>query len=163
MAQASAGDGHGDQRDLPRCLTPELYAARPDYVDSLAEFVRSRPMPPVVDAFLRQSEAVLTHDVRAALALIQAPTLITFGRHDLVNVDPFRRRCVFSPMGSRAPSSLCSKTVRTPRSTRTLTGSTNRPWRSCSAIPGSGGGGARGQPHRQLPKGVRDYLQAGKA
>src|SRR3984885_16386988 len=29
---------------LPFCLTPELYAARPEYVDALADFVRSRPM-----------------------------------------------------------------------------------------------------------------------
>ncbi len=66
---------------LPWCFTPELYAARPEYIHSLAEFVRSRPMPSV-DAFLRQSEAVLTHDARPILASIQAPTLITFGRHD---------------------------------------------------------------------------------
>ena len=39
---------------FPWCFTPELYAARPEYIDSLADFVRSRPMPPV-DAFLRQS------------------------------------------------------------------------------------------------------------
>ncbi len=66
---------------LPWCLTPELYAARPEYVDSLADFVRSRPMPPV-DALMRQSEAVLAHDAREALGAISAPTLITFGRHD---------------------------------------------------------------------------------
>jgi 3-oxoadipate enol-lactonase len=66
---------------FPYCFTPELYAARPEYIESLAEFVRSRPMPPV-DAFLRQSQAVLTHDAREALGSIQAPTLITFGRHD---------------------------------------------------------------------------------
>jgi pimeloyl-ACP methyl ester carboxylesterase len=68
---------------FPWCFTPELYAARPQYIDSLADFVRSRPMPPV-DAFLRQSGAVLTHDAREALGSIQAPTLLTFGRHDLV-------------------------------------------------------------------------------
>jgi len=66
---------------FPWCLTPELYAARPEYVDSLADFVRSRPMPPV-DAFLRQSEAVLGHDALDLLGSITAPTLITFGRHD---------------------------------------------------------------------------------
>lgn len=66
---------------FPYCFTPELYAARPEYIDSLADFVRGRPMPPV-DAFLRQSGAVLAHDARAALPSIQAPTLITFGRHD---------------------------------------------------------------------------------
>ena len=66
---------------FPYCFTPELYAARPEYIDSLADFVRGRPMPPV-DAFLRQSGAVLAHDARTALPSIQAPTLITFGRHD---------------------------------------------------------------------------------
>ena len=38
---------------FPWCFTPEFYSARPDYIESLAEFVRGRPMPPV-DAFLRQ-------------------------------------------------------------------------------------------------------------
>jgi pimeloyl-ACP methyl ester carboxylesterase len=73
---------------LPFCLTPELYAARPEYVDALAEFVRSRPMPPV-DAFMRQSEAVLTHDATAVLDSIQAPTLISYGRHDIVTSTRF--------------------------------------------------------------------------
>jgi pimeloyl-ACP methyl ester carboxylesterase len=67
---------------FPWCFTPELYAARPEYIDSLADFVRSRPMPPV-DALLRQSGAVLAHDARAVLGSIQAPTLLTFGRHDM--------------------------------------------------------------------------------
>jgi pimeloyl-ACP methyl ester carboxylesterase len=67
---------------FPWCFTPELWAARPEYIDSLADFVRSRPMPPV-DAMLRQSGAVLAHDARAVLGSIQAPTLITFGRHDM--------------------------------------------------------------------------------
>ncbi|HEY7429357.1 MAG TPA: alpha/beta hydrolase [Streptosporangiaceae bacterium] len=67
---------------FPWCFTPELYASRPEYIDSLAEFVRGRPMPPV-DALLRQSGAVLAHDAREALPAIQAPTLVTFGEHDL--------------------------------------------------------------------------------
>jgi len=66
---------------FPWCFTPELYAAKPEYIDSLADFVRSRPMPPV-DAFLRQSGAVLAHDATGVLGLIKAPTQITFGRHD---------------------------------------------------------------------------------
>jgi 3-oxoadipate enol-lactonase len=67
---------------FPWCFTPELYAARPEYIQSLADFVRSRPMPPV-DAFLRQSGAVLGHDATAALNSITAPTLITFGARDM--------------------------------------------------------------------------------
>jgi 3-oxoadipate enol-lactonase len=73
---------------FPWCFTPELYAARPEYIDSLAEFVRSRPMPPV-DAFIRQSGAVLAHDATAVLGSVQAPTLITFGRHDMVTSTRF--------------------------------------------------------------------------
>src|SRR5215469_15269169 len=43
------------------CFTPELYAAKPDYIEALAAFVRSRPVQPL-EAFLRQSEAVIGHD-----------------------------------------------------------------------------------------------------
>jgi len=73
---------------FPWCFTPELYAERPEYIESLAEFVRGRPMPSV-EAFMRQSQAVLSHDARDALGSIQAPTLITFGRHDLVTSTRF--------------------------------------------------------------------------
>lgn len=76
------------QAILPWCLTPELYAARPEYVRSIADFVRSRPAQPV-SAFLSESGAVLTHDVEAQLSRIQAPTLLTFGRHDLLTSTRF--------------------------------------------------------------------------
>ena len=73
---------------FPWCFTPDLYAARPDYIQSLAQFVRSRPAQPLA-AFLQQSNAVITHDVEAQLGRIAAPTQITFGRHDLVTSTRF--------------------------------------------------------------------------
>ncbi len=73
---------------FPWCFTPELYAGKPDYVDSLAAFVRGRPAQPL-DAFLRQSDSVIRHDAESALASIRAPTQITFGRHDLVTSTRF--------------------------------------------------------------------------
>ena len=66
---------------FPWCFTPELYAEGPDYVESLAAFVRSRP-PQSVPDFIQQSNVVLAHDVEAHLGRIAAPTQITFGRHD---------------------------------------------------------------------------------
>ena len=36
---------------FPFCFTPELYAEKPDYIDQLAAFVRSRPQQPL-DAFM---------------------------------------------------------------------------------------------------------------
>jgi len=68
---------------FPWCLTPELYATQPDHIQALAAFVRSRPAQPV-DAFIRQTEAVLAHDVESQLGKITAPTQITFGRHDMI-------------------------------------------------------------------------------
>ena len=73
---------------FPWCFTPELYAARPEYINQLADFVRSRPMPDV-SALLRQSGAVLGHDATAMLGSITAPTLITFGEHDMVTSTRF--------------------------------------------------------------------------
>lgn len=86
--------GAGSVADLvvlgifPWCLTPELYAARPDYVASLADFVRSRPPQPI-EAFLRQSDAVMAHDAEAQLERIRTPTLITFGGRDQVTSTRF--------------------------------------------------------------------------
>jgi len=68
---------------FPWCFTPELYAARPDYVQSLGEFVRSRPAQPL-GAFIQQSSAVLVHDVEAQLGRITAATQITVGRTDML-------------------------------------------------------------------------------
>jgi pimeloyl-ACP methyl ester carboxylesterase len=73
---------------FPWCLTPDLYAANPDYIQSLAQFVRSRPPQSVAD-FVLQSNAVISHDVEKQLDRIGAPTQITFGRHDLVTSTRF--------------------------------------------------------------------------
>jgi hypothetical protein len=43
---------------FPWCFTPELYEARPEYIQTLADFVRSRPAQPL-EAFLQESSAVI--------------------------------------------------------------------------------------------------------
>jgi len=68
---------------FPWCFTPEMYADLPEFVDTLVDFVRSRPAQPV-DAFLAQTDGVIAHDASAALGGIDTPTLITFGARDLV-------------------------------------------------------------------------------
>src|SRR5271157_4567356 len=73
---------------LPFCFTPELYAAKPEFIDQIAAFVRSRPEQPF-DAFMRQSNAVIAHDALAELGKITAPTQISFGRHDIVTSTRF--------------------------------------------------------------------------
>jgi 3-oxoadipate enol-lactonase len=73
---------------FPWCFTPELYAAKPDYIESLAGFVRSRPVQPLA-AFMQQSNAVIAHNAAAQLGRITAPTQITFGRTDQVTSTRF--------------------------------------------------------------------------
>ena len=73
---------------FPWCFTPELYAAKPDYIDQLAAFVRGRPKQPL-DGFMSQSEAVITHDAAGTLGQIKVPTQITCGRHDIVTSTRF--------------------------------------------------------------------------
>ncbi len=86
---------------FPWCFTPELYAAKSEYIEQLAAFVRSRPQQPL-DAFIRQSNAVIAHDALAQLGKIAAPTQITFGRHDLVTstrfADPLKTGIVGSEL-----------------------------------------------------------------
>jgi len=73
---------------FPWCLTPDLYVNKPEHIEMLSGFVRSRPAQSP-EAFIRQTEAVLAHDVRSQLSKIKAPTQITFGSHDLITSTRF--------------------------------------------------------------------------
>ena len=84
---------------FPWCFTPELYAAKPEYIQSLADFVRGRPAQPLA-AFLQQSNAVIAHDVAAQLDRIKVPTQITFGRLDMVTSTRFADEMLGAIRGS---------------------------------------------------------------
>lgn len=73
---------------FPWCLTPDLYAEKPELIETLSAFVRSRPEQPV-DAFVRQTNAVISHDVVSQLGKIEAPTQLTFGDRDLITSTRF--------------------------------------------------------------------------
>jgi pimeloyl-ACP methyl ester carboxylesterase len=73
---------------FPLAFTAEMYDQRPEFAESLADFVRSRPAQPK-EAFLWQSDAALAHDASEVLSAIQARTLITFGAHDIVTSTRF--------------------------------------------------------------------------
>ena len=81
------------------CFTPEMYVDRPEFVDTLVDFVRSRPAQPL-DAFLAQTEAVIAHDASAVLGEIGVPSLITVGARDLVCSPRFAERLKSGIAGS---------------------------------------------------------------
>lgn len=76
---------------FPWCFTPELYETRPEFIDSLAAFVRSRPQQSAA-AFMQQSNAVIAHDAESQLGRITSPTQITIGRHDQLTSTRFAAR-----------------------------------------------------------------------
>ena len=78
------------QSIFPWCLMPDLYAEKPEYLQALCDFVRSRPEQSVAD-FVLQSNAVIAHDVEKQLSRITAPTQITFGTHDLITSKRFAK------------------------------------------------------------------------
>ena len=84
---------------FPWCFTPELYAEKPDYIKALADFVRGRPAQPL-DAFIRQSNAVIAHDAEAQMGKIRAPAQVTFGRHYMATSTRFADRIKSSLKGS---------------------------------------------------------------
>jgi pimeloyl-ACP methyl ester carboxylesterase len=84
---------------FPWCFTPEMYAERPEFVDSLVEFVRGRPAQRV-EGFVAQLDAVVAHNASAALNEIRAPTQITFGARDLVCSTRFAPRLQAGIAGS---------------------------------------------------------------
>jgi pimeloyl-ACP methyl ester carboxylesterase len=73
---------------FPWCFTPDLYANKPDYIQSLEAFTRSRPPQPA-EAFIRQTEAVIGHNAESELSKIKAPTQITFGQFDMITSTRF--------------------------------------------------------------------------
>jgi pimeloyl-ACP methyl ester carboxylesterase len=84
---------------FPWCFTPELYTAKPEYIHSLADFVRGRPAQPVA-SFLQESNAVIAHDIAAQLGRIKAPTQITFGRRDMLTSTRFADQMTSAIRGS---------------------------------------------------------------
>ena len=84
---------------FPWCFTPELYAEKPEYIQSLSDFVRSRPVQSI-ESYVQQTSAVLNHDALEQLQKITAPTQITFGERDVITSVRFAE-----PMKSRIRNS----------------------------------------------------------
>jgi len=87
------------QNIFPWCFTPDLYSEKPEYIEALSDFVRSRPAQ-TVDDFLLHTRAVLNHNVEAQIDRITAPTQITLGEYDMITSTRF-----VAPMTDRIPNS----------------------------------------------------------
>jgi len=69
---------------FPWMFTPQCYAERFEFVESMIQYALAHPHPQPLHAYLRQTEAVLAHDVRARLEQVCCPTLVTVGSEDIL-------------------------------------------------------------------------------
>jgi len=76
---------------FPWCFTPDVYVDNFDLIQQLSGFLRGRPTMSVAN-FVKQSNAVIAHDVEAQLSRIKAPTQITFGGQDRLTSLRFAER-----------------------------------------------------------------------
>jgi pimeloyl-ACP methyl ester carboxylesterase len=65
-------------------FTPETFAARPEFVESVVQTLLANPYPPSLTGFTRQSGAVAMHDTLDRLPRISCPTLVTVGSADIL-------------------------------------------------------------------------------
>ena len=68
---------------LPWCFTPGFYSDNTEFIEQIVGFIRTRPEQPV-EAFIRQTEAILSHDMTVEVGKITAPTQLTFGQYDMI-------------------------------------------------------------------------------
>ena len=65
-------------------FAPTTYAERPDLVETLLQNALANPYPQSVCGFLRQGEAVASHDALERLPDIRCPTLVSVAEDDIL-------------------------------------------------------------------------------
>lgn len=65
-------------------FAPATYNERPEFVEGLLRSAVANPFPQSLTGFLRQSEAVATHDALDRLGDLRCPTLVSAGEADIL-------------------------------------------------------------------------------
>lgn len=72
-------------------FSPVTYAERPEFVEAVIQTGIANPHPFTVTGFLRQGDAVRTHDTLDRLGTLSAPTLVSVGDDDILVPARFSR------------------------------------------------------------------------
>jgi pimeloyl-ACP methyl ester carboxylesterase len=72
-------------------FAPATYNERPEFVEQLLQSALANPYPQSLTGFLRQRDAIATHDALDRLDAIRAPTLVTVGEEDILVPPRFSR------------------------------------------------------------------------
>ena len=72
-------------------FSPRTYNERPAVIEALLQNALANPYPQSLTGFLRQSDAVATHDALDRLAQLRCPTLVSVGEDDVLVPPRFSR------------------------------------------------------------------------
>jgi 3-oxoadipate enol-lactonase len=75
----------------PWIFTASCYAERPEFVELVVQRGLTHPYPQPLHGYLRQADAVLSHDTRGRLPGVRVPTLVTVGSEDILTPPRFSR------------------------------------------------------------------------
>jgi 3-oxoadipate enol-lactonase len=94
-----------DTREFCQVLVPWLFSprflAQPGAVEAIVDVVVANPFPQTVSGFVRQCDAILTHDVRNRLGAIAVPTHVVAGEADIILPPRISRFLADAIRGSR--------------------------------------------------------------
>lgn len=72
-------------------FAPLTYNERPEFVETLLQNALANPYPQSLTGFLRQRDAIATHDTLERLGAIRCPTLVTVAEDDILVPPRFSR------------------------------------------------------------------------
>jgi len=75
-------------------FSPTTYAERPEFIEVMLENSLANPYPQSLAGFLRQGEAVASHDATDRLGAIRCPTLVSVAEDDILVPPRFAREIV---------------------------------------------------------------------
>jgi pimeloyl-ACP methyl ester carboxylesterase len=81
-------------------FAPCTYEERPEFVDAAVQNAVMNPHPQSLTGFLRQGDAVLSHDTLDRLAQIRCPTLVSVAEHDILVPPRFSHELVRRLVGA---------------------------------------------------------------
>jgi pimeloyl-ACP methyl ester carboxylesterase len=72
-------------------FSPSTYRQRPDFVELIYQNALANPFPQTLTGFIRQGDAIATHDTTARLGALACPTLVTVAEDDILVPPRFSR------------------------------------------------------------------------
>jgi 3-oxoadipate enol-lactonase len=85
----------------PWLFAPTTYDTRPEFVELIFQNALANPHPQSLTGFLRQGEAIMSHDTLGRLDQIRCPTLVSVAEEDILVPPRFSRQLAAAIPGAK--------------------------------------------------------------